>query len=142
MRNMREIVGNLCVMGGMLTSGVALTDALHFAVANGSRGHMVFEITDDLQEEYGMGKKNCSKETIYDPKEHCAEYVIGRESSEEKEKIFAEYQRELKEKSDALPVHPYPNNRKAIDSLSVIGGTGMMLAGLFEKITEQEKKKI
>jgi len=141
MRNIREIAGNLAMIGGLVTAGVSAVDIFRAAAAD-PRAQEIQTITGELQQKYTIGEE-CGAVKIFGVDDTvCSNHVMGEQTPEEERKILDVYHGELKEKTDEVIRNPVIDRRYAIDSGGLLAGAGMLAAGMATKGMKKKTKNI
>ena len=129
MRNVREIAGNIAMIGGLVTSGVSTVDVFR-AASTDPGAKEIQTIKYDLQEQYGVVEE-CGVVKIFGTDDIiCSDFVSSEHSSEEEQKILDAYHKELMEETSTIFNDPIVNRRFAIDSGGMLAGIGMMVSGM------------
>lgn len=125
MANVRRIVGNLSMIGGMLTSAGSLVDnALNTAYQRESQAR--FNANAEVSKKYGVGIE-C---TTGGASSICGTVVYGRHTEEERRAILRAHGVELRARLSAIPTDQAARARAERDGLGVMVGLGLIAGGV------------
>jgi hypothetical protein len=134
MKNMREMVSNALVIGGLITSGASTVDALRAASAN-KQYAQIHAIDDDLRQQYGV-TDYCVPTGFFggNPGVDCSDIVPSAATEEQERTILDTYRQELKMASSKIPKDLVAERRehRGLAGL-VLGSVGVVAAAILEK---------
>lgn len=134
MKNIRELVRNVLMIGGLSTAGVSFGDGLVASVAD--KEHQAFMSTRaELQEKYGVRTHCASGGGPFET--YCSDHVASVDESEES-RILKAYYEELSEKVSAIPSDMAGRRRQGRDIAGLFGG--LAITGLADRLKRKRSK--
>lgn len=133
MKNIREIAGNVAMIGGLLTAAGSAADA----IANKALFREMTErsaVTESVRATYGV-EEDCTLIGLFSgsPTESCIDTVPGKSEDEEK-KILDQYRQELNDEQSKIPYDP----RGYADLGAFVGG--LMIAATGDAVKRKSGK--